>query len=104
MLEVGADQELNGKRLVAWDTYAEGRRRFPESLGLLKAAGRLAVDLARYAEAAPLLETALARDTTDAEVAVLPGPRARGARRRTARRARTGRARSTSARSAPRRS
>ena len=31
---------------VAWDTYAEGRKRFPESLGLLKAAGRLAVDLA----------------------------------------------------------
>jgi hypothetical protein len=34
-LEIGADQELNGKRLVAWQTYAEGRRRFPESLGLL---------------------------------------------------------------------
>ncbi|HYU42783.1 MAG TPA: DUF5107 domain-containing protein, partial [Vicinamibacteria bacterium] len=64
VLEAGADQELNGKRLVAWDTYAEGRKRFPESLGLLKAAGRLAVDLARYAEAAPLLEAAQARDTT----------------------------------------
>jgi tetratricopeptide (TPR) repeat protein len=68
LLEAGADQELNGKRLVAWDTYAEGRKRFPESLGLLKAAGRLAVDLARYAEAAPLLEAAHERDTTDAEV------------------------------------
>ncbi|HEU0107007.1 MAG TPA: DUF5107 domain-containing protein [Vicinamibacteria bacterium] len=68
VLEAGADQELNGKRLVAWDTYAEGRKRFPESLGLLKAAGRLAVDLARYAEAAPLLEAAQARDTTDPEV------------------------------------
>ena len=68
LLEAGADQELNGKRLVAWDTYAEGRKRFPESLGLLKAAGRLAVDLARYADAAPLLEAAQARDTTDPEV------------------------------------
>jgi len=68
LLEAGADQELNGKRLVAWDTYAEGRKRFPESLPLLKAAGRLAVDLARYSEAAALLETAVARDTTDPEV------------------------------------
>jgi tetratricopeptide (TPR) repeat protein len=68
LLEAGTDQELNGKRLVAWDTYAEGRRRFPESLPLLKAAGRLAVDLSRFAEGAALLETALARDTTDPEV------------------------------------
>jgi tetratricopeptide (TPR) repeat protein len=68
LLELGADQERNGKRLVAWDTYADGRRRFPESLGLLKAAGRLAVDLVRYPEAAELLEKARARDTTDAGV------------------------------------
>ena len=68
LLEAGADLELNGKRLVAWDTYAEGRKRFPESLGVLKAAGRLAVDLSRFTEAAVLLETALARDTTDPEV------------------------------------
>jgi tetratricopeptide (TPR) repeat protein len=68
LLEMGADQELNGKRLAAWQTYADGRRRFPRSLGLLKAAGRLGVDLKRFAEAAPLLEEALARDTTDAEV------------------------------------
>jgi tetratricopeptide (TPR) repeat protein len=68
LLEAGADLELNGKRLAAWDAYAEARKRFPESLGLLKAAGRLAVDLARYAEAAPLLEAAQARDTTDPEV------------------------------------
>jgi len=68
LLEAGADLELNGKRLVAWDTYAAGRQRFPESLGLLKAAGRLAVDLSRFAEGAVLLESALARDTTDPEV------------------------------------
>jgi tetratricopeptide (TPR) repeat protein len=68
VLEIGTDQELNGKRLAAWDTYADGLARFPDSRGLLKAAGRLAVVLKRYAEAAPLLERALARDTTDAEV------------------------------------
>jgi tetratricopeptide (TPR) repeat protein len=68
ILEAGADLERNGKRLVAWDTYADGRKRFPESLGLLKAAGRLAADLARYPEAAELLEKALARDTTDPDV------------------------------------
>ncbi len=67
-LEAGADEELNGKRLVAWDTYAAGRKRFPDSLDLLKAAGRLAVDLGRPAEAAALLEPALPRDTTDPEV------------------------------------
>ncbi|HVR70323.1 MAG TPA: DUF5107 domain-containing protein [Vicinamibacteria bacterium] len=68
LLEIGTDQELNGQRLVAWETYRGGLRRFPGSLGLLQAAGRLAVVLARYDEAAPLLEQALARDTTDAEV------------------------------------
>jgi tetratricopeptide (TPR) repeat protein len=67
-LEIGTDQELNGKRLLAWDTYGEARGRFPESLSLLKAAGRLAVDLKRYAEAAALLEEAKGRATTDAEV------------------------------------
>jgi tetratricopeptide (TPR) repeat protein len=67
LLELGTDLELNGKRLVAWDTYAEGRKRFPESWPLLKAAGRVAVDLGRFADAAELLETAHARNTTDPE-------------------------------------
>ena len=67
LLALGTDQELNGKRLLAWETYAEGRRRFPESLDLARAAGRLAVDLGRFAEAAPLLEQSLAQRTTDAE-------------------------------------
>ena len=68
LLEIGANQELDGKRLVAWDTYEEGRKRFPESLSLLEASGRLAVDLHRYAEAAERLEKAQARNTTDPEV------------------------------------
>ena len=68
VLEAGTDQELNGQRLAAWSTYAGGLGRFPESLGLLKAAGRLGVVLHRYDEATTLLQRALARDTTDAEV------------------------------------
>ena len=67
LVMLGMDQELNGKRLVAWETYAEGRRRFPESVALARAAGRLAVDLGRYAEGAALLDRALAHATTDAE-------------------------------------
>ena len=66
--EIGRDQELNGKRLLAWGTYEEGRKRFPDSLPLLRAAGRLAVDLERYAEAADLLQKAADRATTDAGV------------------------------------
>jgi tetratricopeptide (TPR) repeat protein len=73
LLETAADQELNGRRLAAWATYEGGRQRFPESLGLLKAAGRLAVDLQRYPEAAELLEKAHARQTTDPETAYYLG-------------------------------
>src|SRR5262249_13691918 len=73
VLELGQDQELNGKRLVAWETYAQGRQRYPDSLGLMKAAGRLAVDLARYDQAAELLEKARERNTTDPEVAYYLG-------------------------------
>jgi tetratricopeptide (TPR) repeat protein len=67
-VEVGQDQELNGKRLLAYETYREGRKRFPDSFPLLRAAGRLAVDLERYDEAADLLQQAAARATTDAGV------------------------------------
>jgi Flp pilus assembly protein TadD len=66
--EIGQDQELNGKRLPAWTTYQEGLKRFPDSLPLLRAAGRLAVDLERYAEGADLLQKAAGRATTDAGI------------------------------------
>jgi predicted Zn-dependent protease len=64
----GADEELNGRRIGAWDTYAQGLTRFPESLGLLTAQGRLAVDLGRPEEALAPLRGAAARATTDGEV------------------------------------
>lgn len=66
-LTLGTRQELDGERLIAFATYQEGRRRFPKSLLLAKAAGRLAVDLKQFEAAAPLLEEALARDNSDLE-------------------------------------
>jgi tetratricopeptide (TPR) repeat protein len=65
---LGDQQERDGQRLVAWKTYEEGLARFPESFGLLKAAGRLAVGLKRPAEAVPLLTKALDRVSNDGEV------------------------------------
>lgn len=66
-LTAGTRQELDGERLIALATYQEGRRRFPKSLPLAKAAGRLAVDLKQFDAAVPLLEEALARDNSDLE-------------------------------------
>jgi tetratricopeptide (TPR) repeat protein len=65
---LGDSQERQGELLVAWGTYEEGLRRFPGSFALAKAAGRLAVDLGRYDEAARLLGGVLARRTNDPEV------------------------------------
>src|SRR5262249_16751082 len=64
----GDTQEREGQRLPAWKTYEEGVARFPESFGLLKAAGRLAVGLKRPVEAVPLLTKALGRVSNDGEV------------------------------------
>jgi tetratricopeptide (TPR) repeat protein len=65
---LGDQQERDGQRLAAWKTYEDGLLRFPESFGLLKAAGRLAVGLKRPAEAVPLLTKALARVSNEGEV------------------------------------
>jgi len=67
-LRLGTDQELDGSLLVAWDTYQAGRKRFPGSFALQKAAGRLAVGLKRYDEAVALLGGAEERVTNDAEL------------------------------------
>jgi tetratricopeptide (TPR) repeat protein len=66
-LERGRGEELEGKLLRAWETYEEGRRKFPEDFALGKASGRLAVALTRFEEAAPRLEQALERVSNDAE-------------------------------------
>jgi tetratricopeptide (TPR) repeat protein len=67
-LQIGDGQERDGKLLVAHATYLDGLKRFPESFGLLKAAGRLEVALQRSAEARPRLARAQARVTNDPEV------------------------------------
>ncbi len=72
-VDLGREQEREGKRLIAFATYGDGRRRFPESFGLLKAEGGMAVDLQRFSEAIPLLERALERASNDAEVQYLLG-------------------------------
>lgn len=67
-VNLGDTQERNGRLLVAWETYRQGLLRFPDSFGLQKAAGRLAVTLKRPEEAVPLLTRALARVSNDPEV------------------------------------
>jgi tetratricopeptide (TPR) repeat protein len=80
-VEAGTLDELEGRRLSAMETYRAGLRQFPDSVALLKAAGRLAVALGwgEAAIAAPAdsdptegpvewLQRARAQNTTDFEV------------------------------------
>ena len=66
-LKSGTDLELHGDYLNAWDAYRSGLAKFPTSVPLLKAAGRLADGLWRYQEASTLLGKAEERDGSDAE-------------------------------------
>ena len=66
-VDLGDTQERDGKLLAAWETYRQGREHYPESLGLLKATGRLALTLKRPEEAKQLLAEAQARVTNDPE-------------------------------------
>jgi tetratricopeptide (TPR) repeat protein len=72
-LELGTNQELQGKLLVAWDTYAAGLARFAGSTPLQKAKGRLAVTLQRFDEAVPLLSAVLEHVSNDAEASYYRG-------------------------------
>jgi cytochrome c-type biogenesis protein CcmH/NrfG len=82
VFEVGTRQELDGKRLRALDTYRQGLARFPSSLLLQKAAGRLATSLGwaaadwsehRGALALNWLRRARERDPADAETSYYLG-------------------------------
>lgn len=66
-LQRGTDLELHADYLNAWDAYQSGLAKFPASVALLKAAGRLADGLWRYQEAATLLGKAEERAPSDAE-------------------------------------
>jgi tetratricopeptide (TPR) repeat protein len=64
---LGDDHEHNGRLLDALETYEEGLVRFPSSVALHRATGRLLVILGRDAEAVPHLKAALERVSTDYE-------------------------------------
>jgi tetratricopeptide (TPR) repeat protein len=66
-LGLGEEQEREGKLLVARETYLQGLARYPENVGLLKAAGRLEVTLKRPEEAAAKLLRVVGRVSIDGE-------------------------------------
>jgi tetratricopeptide (TPR) repeat protein len=72
-LKLGTDQELNGKIVLALETYEAAMAKHPDSLILQMAAGRLAASLQHYAEAESLLQSAQKRDTPNAEIAYYLG-------------------------------
>ncbi|HEY5331692.1 MAG TPA: DUF5107 domain-containing protein [Acidobacteriaceae bacterium] len=72
-LKLGADQEMNGKLVLALQTYDAAIAKHPESLALQMAAGRLAASQQHYAEAVKLLQAVQKRDTPNAELAYYLG-------------------------------
>jgi tetratricopeptide (TPR) repeat protein len=67
-LQTGNAEELNGDKLSALQTYEKALSKFPSSLELLKAWGRLLTSLKRFDEAVPRLSAAQARNTTDGQI------------------------------------
>jgi tetratricopeptide (TPR) repeat protein len=72
-LKLGTDQELNGKVVLALETYKKGIAKYPDSLILQMAAGRLSAALQHFAEAETLLQAVQKRDTPNAEIAYYLG-------------------------------
>src|SRR6266849_2182912 len=72
-IQLGNQKELDGKLLQALETYKQALRKYPDSFGGQKAAGRLCASLLRFAEAKNYLEAVHARDTTDTEVSYYLG-------------------------------
>jgi len=72
-LEIGTDQELNGKLIQAYETYSAALTAAPRNQALRVAAGRLAVTLLRYADAIRWLVSAQANATYDPEIAYYLG-------------------------------
>jgi len=67
-IQLGNQQELDGNLLAGLQAYQEALAKFPETLELRKAAGRLCASLLRFQEAKRFLEPVYARNTTDPEV------------------------------------
>lgn len=72
-LRVGTEQEVNGQVVQAMSTYQTALRKYPESLSLEIAEGRLAASLQRYEESVPLLQAAQRRDTPNSVIAYYLG-------------------------------
>ena len=72
-LALGTDQESNGELPVALATCQRGLARFPDSIALNRAAGRLEVILKQFAAAAQHLSKALAWVNSDHETAYYLG-------------------------------
>ena len=72
-LALGADRERNGDRLRALETYRNGLERYPRSIELHKAAGRLGVVLKQFETAAGNLRFVLERVSNDYEAAYYLG-------------------------------
>jgi tetratricopeptide (TPR) repeat protein len=72
-LQLGSDEEVNGQVVQAMTTYQSALQKYPESLSLSVAEGRLAASLQRDQEAAPLLQAAQKRDTPNSIVAYYLG-------------------------------
>jgi tetratricopeptide (TPR) repeat protein len=66
-VQLGNQQELDGNLLAALQSYQDALGRFPESVQLRKAAGRLCVGLLRFEEAQQFLQPVHARNTSDPE-------------------------------------
>lgn len=67
-LKLGQDLELNGKVVLALETYRTALQKFAHSYALQVAAGRLAASLQQYDEAVAWLSDAQKRDTSNAEI------------------------------------
>jgi len=67
VLERGRNDELQGNVIAAWNDYNEGLAVTPTSFDLLKAQGRLDVNLFRFEQASKLLQEVEDRATWDAE-------------------------------------
>jgi predicted Zn-dependent protease len=72
-LQIGKNQELDGKAVLALSTYKDALAKYPQSQSLEIAAGRVAASLQHFEEAERLLVQAQKRDTPNSQVAYYLG-------------------------------